>query len=198
MVAPAAPEDSDPLERQRPHRRVMAFAFGSFGLVVQPRPGTASDRAAREFVKGLQQKLRTGVTAVHEMELAAFARDRGDAAQALDGVGFGETIPVGAEGGDQARGQSGAGAGQARKDGRVGMSGKQRFNLLIVRGDGGQQGAQLTRQALHAQSVRDHDRGIVGQSSGGFDLGQPLVDQVRATAAVGIVEGAHGLGFGFL
>ena len=176
----------------------MAFAFGPLGFVEAAGPVAEFDRAAGELVKGLEEEFGTGIAAMHTVKLATGAGHRRDATESFHRRRLGEPVAVRAERGHEPRGETRPGAWEAGEDRGVRMGGEQRGDLAVVFGQAGEQRAELAGEALDAEGVGGNDGRIGGQGGGGFDLGESVGDQVGAAAVVGIVEGAHGLGFGLL
>src|SRR5690606_39404648 len=79
-ILPAAPDDADPFERQRPDGRVMTFASLSLQLVVGPCPDRVPDRVTGKFMKRLTDEFGCCPAPVDPTALSALLRDRCDPA----------------------------------------------------------------------------------------------------------------------
>jgi len=109
---PAPKQDADPLEGQAAQGGMMAFARGPLLKVEGSRPGGAFGGTGREFMKGLQEELGTSPTTMDDAPSAALLRDGRDARKRLQLAGRLEPLAIGAERGEQPRGEGRAGAGQ--------------------------------------------------------------------------------------
>ena len=70
-ILPAAKENADPFEGQRPDGGVGRFSFGTLLLVIRFRPGARADGMPRPLVKGLPYELRTSPAPMHPKLFAA-------------------------------------------------------------------------------------------------------------------------------
>ena len=102
-VLPAAEGDADPLESQRPDRRVVVFAGVFLLVIVDSRPLAEGDRMAGPFVECLAEKLRTSPPEVDPFALAAPLHNGCDATELLHVARHGIAIAQRAEGGQEAR-----------------------------------------------------------------------------------------------
>ena len=190
---PAAVDDPDPFERQRTDGGVVALAALLLLLVVGPRPGRVDDGAFGELVEGLAQELRAVPAPMRPAALAAALDDRRDPGIGLHVLGRGVPGAVGAERGQQARRECGAGAGQVLEEEGVGMRAEPGRDLPLVGHDGAMQKAQLLGQHLDGQRLDGEHGGIRRQRLGRREGGEHAFDVRGAAAIVGVVERADGL-----
>src|SRR5215470_8041430 len=115
-VLPAAEGYADPLESQRPDRRVMVFAVAFLLLIVNARPLAEGDRMAGPFVERLAEKLRTSPTEVDPFALAAPLHNWRDATEFLHVARRGIAITQRAESSQEARCQGRTGTGERIED----------------------------------------------------------------------------------
>lgn len=198
IIHPAFPEDADPFEGQSADDGLVPFAAFLLLSVISGSPGGIVDGLVGPFDEGLAEEGGSVPTPVDPFAGAAFLGDRGDAAEHLEVVWQRETIAVGAEGNEQAGGQSGAGAWKIAKQVGVGMIGKDLLDLDFIEFDALAQFLELGGQEAAGQDA-DRDNGLVsGQSLGVGDALEAFLDGVRATDIVGLKEGAQGIGPGGL
>src|SRR5574341_1965220 len=131
LQLPTPIDNPNPFEGQRPDRFVVFIAALALLVIVGARPTRPVQRTLREFVKALADKLRTGIPALDQLRLATALGHRRHATIALHFAGVGVTPAIAAEGGQQARRQGFARAGQRAEDLRVGVLGIKVLNLPI-------------------------------------------------------------------
>ena len=101
-VDPASVYDPDPLGGQGADRGMVAVPFVDLLAVIGPGPLGLGDGMAGPFVERLPEELRASPAHVDPLAVAAGLRHRSDPAEVLDLAGIGESVAVGAEGGNQA------------------------------------------------------------------------------------------------
>ena len=122
---------------------MMGFSAFALFIVIGPSPSRLKDRTAGELLEGLPEEFATGQTPVNPNAGAAFFGDRSNAGELLHFRGEFKSAAVGAESGQQPRGQRRTGTGKATKQGRVIVLIKQAGDLLIVTLNGGAQQSDL-------------------------------------------------------
>src|SRR5690242_2521228 len=132
---PAAVEDTEPLERQRPKGGVMRLFPISLLLIVLARPGAFLHGMLRPFMKGLADELRTGPTPMHPGLLAAARLYRSNAAVTLQVVGRGKAVALRAQSSQQPRRHGGSGARKRCDNGEVGMRFRHFVDLAVAFGN---------------------------------------------------------------
>ena len=197
-ILPASPHDSLPLEGQGTDGGVVSLAGLSLAVVEGSRPQAVADGFVGVLVEALPQELRTPPTPMDPAAIPTAFGDGGNATVLLDRRCAGVVGAIGAEGGEQARGYDGAGAGEALEDRGVFVGGEQ-FGLPgFVALNGLGQDAELFDQHPYRQQGWLDDGRVGGQRGGGGDQLQSLFDDVGAAAVVGVVEAAERLAAGAL
>lgn len=196
IIHPAFPEDADPFEGQSADDGLVTFAAFLLLSVVSGGPGGIVDGLVGPLDESLAQEARGVPTPVDPFAVAAFLGDRSDAAEHLEVCRQRETVVLGTEGHEQARGQSGSGAWKVAEQMSMGMIGKDLLDLEIVEFDALAQFLELAGQEAAGQGA-DRDDGLVsGQGLGVGDAFEAFLDGVGATDIVGLKEGAQGVGPG--
>ena len=77
VVLPATPDDPLPLERQRPHRRVMRAALGALLQIIGRRPAAPQNALLGILVETLLVELRAQVTPMNIATAAAALGNQG-------------------------------------------------------------------------------------------------------------------------
>lgn len=129
---------------------------------------------------------------------AAGGRDRGNAHRVLHPHGGGEAGPVGAEGGEQPGGEDRAGAGQAGKDGGVGMGREEGGNRPVKCRDVLADRQQQIGEHGRVQDCGEDDGRIRGERFGIVNDLEAVRNDRRFPTAVGQVEVAEGVGRGLV
>src|ERR1035438_6447599 len=112
-ILPHSPNDPLPLPGLFSECFIMAHALAQL-VVTAARPSAEFDRAARKFMPALPLELGATPAQMHPVLcLATFLGHWGNATGTVDGQRIGMAAAVGAQGGEQARGQRLPGAGQA-------------------------------------------------------------------------------------
>lgn len=146
----------------------------------------------------LTLELGTAVTAMHVTLAAALLGDRGDASEGLKVRGGLVAVSLGAQAGQEARGEDGASAGQAGEEVVIGMVSEGLLHLGIELSDGLDHASELAADELNAEDEIVDQGAFVGQGHGFCDEVQALSDEVRTAGAVDVIEGLQGGRFGFL
>jgi len=156
-VLPAAEGDADPLESQRPDRRVVVFAAAFLLLIVEARPLAECDRMAGPCVERLAEKLRTSPAEVNPFGLAAPLHNWCDATEFRHLAGRGIAIAQRTESGQEARGQGRTGTGERVEDRKIGVCPGGLPDLLFQLVDALAQGSDSLHQDLgHPHRGLDH------------------------------------------
>ena len=144
-VVPAAPEDADPLEGERPQDRLVVLARPLLLAVVGLGPRTFGHGLAGPFHEGLAQEDR-GVPAPVDPELMTTLHfDRGDAGILLQAGRIGIAGPIRPEGDEQPRRQRRAGPRQAAEEPRLRMRGEASGDLGLDLFDPPKRGGRVSQ-----------------------------------------------------
>ena len=196
-LLPASEVNADEFEGQGADCGVMFF--GSALLrVIGPGPGFGFEGLTGVFVKALPSELGAAVAHVDGLAFAAGFPDRSDAKELLEILGAGEAVTLGAKGHQQAGSQGGTRPGKAAKKGRVGMGVKGFLDFLIENGDGRMEALEHGRQALHLEAGGKNQSRVGGQRLGCCQSLQAGFHFFAAATVMGMEEGPHFGGAGFL
>ena len=195
---PAAPNNALPLESQGADRRVVVFAFGALVQIKGGGPAGPQDTLFGAFMEALAFKERAQIATMDVAHFAALFGDRGDAAVALEVGCAVEALPVRAHGGQQARSQDGAGAGQAGEDFTVRVLTEDLSDLLVEGFDGAHDLLELAADELDAQGKALIEGGFIAHGHGALDQFEALFDELLAAGLLEVVEALEGGGLGLL
>ena len=102
-ILPAAPDDADPLKRERADGRVVGFAATALAVVVVARPVAVSNGAARKLMQRLHLKFVGGPPSPDQVRVATADGDGRDADQGGDIRRTGEAVAILAKRDQQSR-----------------------------------------------------------------------------------------------
>ena len=191
-LLPTAIEDTDPLEGQGSHSRLVRFALVALLLVIDLCPEGMPDRFRGPFHKRLSEERRTLQAPVHPGCLATAFRDRCDARIFLEFLGGGEAFSLFTEGHEEARGKDGPGPWQGVKQGEVGMGLGTLCNGSVEVGHGLQGHAELGDQGLHQEGLGGDHAFIRGQCHSVLDSLKAGRDDVGRAYVVGTEKALQG------
>lgn len=176
-VLPAVPDGVEPGAGQDAHGVGVVVSSGDGAVVAVGGPEVGSAAVTGEVADGVAELFVCGPTESDVFDFAGLTGGGGDASQAGQRFGRGETGSAVPDLGEQPGGADGAGAGQGGEDMRVGVQGELFGDLCVERLDLGRDAGERG----------DHGPGDVGVGgtlvTGGAarGTGEPVVEHGRSS-----------------
>ena len=188
-LLPTPKAETNPRERQSAHGGLMRLPLVALRLGRDPRPAGLPDRCGGPRDACWPQALGTLAVPVHPRLLAAACGDGRASRLCLPCSGGGRACALFAEGDEPPGGADGAGAGQRREQGKIGMVVRARRHgvrkgLDRVSGD-----PELVDQGLDESGIGGDTPRIGGQGRGGLDGVEALCNHL-CRAHVGVAKAA--------
>ncbi len=142
-------EDADPDVGQGTNGHRVAFAFGSFALIILQCPRLAPGRLPGKLIERIAQRFQTGRAAMRFLVVATLVQDGSCASQRLQTAGIVIALPILSQFRQQSRGQSLTSPWKTRKDATVSVGQKKGFDILVIGGNLLDKRRQLTDQDQH-------------------------------------------------
>src|SRR5579859_3704097 len=165
LFHPDGKEDAYPHIGQRPHGHRMAFALGSFALIIGFGPGLCPHTVISKLVEDKAPRFDTAQTSMRFLILPALKQDRRSASQRMPRTGGSITISMVADFREQAGSQARPSPRQGLEQFMVFMLKKKAFNLLVIVSNLTYLGLQLVQQC-HEPPRFGAGRDFVGRELG--------------------------------
>src|SRR5947209_6716440 len=134
-MGPHGKDDPDPHIGKRPDGHAVAFALGSFTLIVVPRPRFALGALPRKLMQGVAQRFDATQPAMSFGIYATLIEDRRGSSQCLQAVCILVALTIIANLSQQPGSQALSGTRQTFKDGVLLMGQKKGADLFVIVGN---------------------------------------------------------------